>query len=505
MFRLYPHGFGVDFHSRSRNSIGGPQVGSRSLPAGSPPSPHIMNSAHSAVDSGRGPLALASGLTRDYLLHHRLCPRAVNADGVLIVAATADALQGGAADIAYAYRLPVAYEVVDRQELERLVERLTTRAERSVELARVDTNSDDLATDVRDLANQPPVIRYVNLGRRVALRTRWDPYCQQSAPACLSTIERTVWDGDQVLMELRSDVSVETEFGFDAFRGAVRYTHAGGIDEPLIVWKSDVGGWVPHRSWRGVYEAGTPVDGTSSNVTWPGQSLDVFYAPDARLTTVQQSNWMGSLVEGKTDKSGLQYMRNRYYDPRTGRFTQEDPIGLAGGSNLYGFAGGDPVNHTDPFGLTPDCTTLPCPLILGGAAVLGGPLTIFGVAVLGVVSADLAFGSSSGTSALSERAAADATAYSPGKRFSPKTKTQIDRDATAAGGQSGTCEYCGITLVPVPGSPTSTEYDHLQPKSKGGDNSPDNGRRSCRTCNRENGAKEKPDPRTPRPPEPPQQ
>ena len=44
-------------------------------------------------------------------------------------------------------------------------------------------------------------------------------------------------------------------------------------------------------------------------------------------------------------------MRNRYYDPVQGRFTQEDPIGLAGGLNAYGFASGDPVNHSDPFGL----------------------------------------------------------------------------------------------------------------------------------------------------------
>ena len=44
-------------------------------------------------------------------------------------------------------------------------------------------------------------------------------------------------------------------------------------------------------------------------------------------------------------------MRNRYYDPSSGRFTQEDPIGLAGGLNAYGFANGDPVNYDDPFGL----------------------------------------------------------------------------------------------------------------------------------------------------------
>jgi len=43
-------------------------------------------------------------------------------------------------------------------------------------------------------------------------------------------------------------------------------------------------------------------------------------------------------------------------------FTQEDRIGLAGGMNLYGFASGDPVNYSDPFGLWPN-------LLAGG---LGG-------------------------------------------------------------------------------------------------------------------------------------
>ncbi|MGQ0715348.1 MAG: RHS repeat-associated core domain-containing protein [Gemmatimonadaceae bacterium] len=37
----------------------------------------------------------------------------------------------------------------------------------------------------------------------------------------------------------------------------------------------------------------------------------------------------------------------------TGPFTQPDPIGLAGGLNLYGFAKGDPITFSDPFGL--DC------------------------------------------------------------------------------------------------------------------------------------------------------
>lgn len=34
-------------------------------------------------------------------------------------------------------------------------------------------------------------------------------------------------------------------------------------------------------------------------------------------------------------------------------FTQTDPIGIAGGLNTYGYANGDPINFSDPFGLMP--------------------------------------------------------------------------------------------------------------------------------------------------------
>ncbi len=51
------------------------------------------------------------------------------------------------------------------------------------------------------------------------------------------------------------------------------------------------------------------------------------------------------------DATGQMYERNRYYDPGTGQFTQPDPIGIAGGLNVYGFANGDPVSYDDPYGL----------------------------------------------------------------------------------------------------------------------------------------------------------
>jgi len=62
---------------------------------------------------------------------------------------------------------------------------------------------------------------------------------------------------------------------------------------------------------------------------------------------------------------GFVYLRNRWYDPKSGRFLTQDPIGLAGGVNLYAYAGNNPISFDDPFGLCPRFpgTIVPCELI----------------------------------------------------------------------------------------------------------------------------------------------
>jgi general secretion pathway protein E len=109
------------------------------------------------------PAKLAEGLTRDYLLHRRVAPRHFDPDGTLVVAASPDALIHDLDELEFVYDTSLRLQTVPWSEVELLIEKLTTEADREIELARAGDDGDELTTDARNLANQPPVIRYVNL------------------------------------------------------------------------------------------------------------------------------------------------------------------------------------------------------------------------------------------------------------------------------------------------------------------------------------------------------
>ncbi len=50
-------------------------------------------------------------------------------------------------------------------------------------------------------------------------------------------------------------------------------------------------------------------------------------------------------------ETNLHYNYFRYYEPETGRYISPDPIGLAGGINVWGYVGQNPLSFTDPLGL----------------------------------------------------------------------------------------------------------------------------------------------------------
>ncbi|MFL5541998.1 MAG: RHS repeat-associated core domain-containing protein, partial [Longimicrobiaceae bacterium] len=255
--------------------------------------------------------------------------------------------------------------------------------------------------------------RYDALGRRVLVRTRSEFACQLR---CLNTLRRTVWDGDQVLYEISApgasgataaQMEADTGLAVPLFNanggvtaffpyGRVMYEHGAGIDAPLGVVRMEYSDKLhgpqvilPHADWRGTYDRGTtlgscfvygtngqflapPPDSTPNNgdgtrivggqydgsaqhcisVDWP--AAYTWSARQYRRGYDGPISWMGSLIYESRDASGLYYRRNRYYDSEKSRFTQEDPIGLAGGVNAYEFAEGDPLSYGDAFGLAAD-------------------------------------------------------------------------------------------------------------------------------------------------------
>jgi RHS repeat-associated protein len=84
---------------------------------------------------------------------------------------------------------------------------------------------------------------------------------------------------------------------------------------------------------------------------------------------------------------GLYFMKNRYYDGKTGRFIQRDPIGFVGGNNLYTYVENQPVDFIDPIGLEEvspkiKAVTAGANLAIGGTLIVtSGFLFLGGVSV----------------------------------------------------------------------------------------------------------------------------
>jgi RHS repeat-associated protein len=124
-----------------------------------------------------------------------------------------------------------------------------------------------------------------------------------------SLVQETVWLGDLPIATLQSTGNFY--IAPDYLGAPHQITNANR----QVVWQWD----------HDPFGNGTPTGSLTYNLRFPGQYYD--------------------------SETGLNYNYFRDYDPKLGRYTQSDPIGLAAGINTYVFVRGNPVCCSDRLGL----------------------------------------------------------------------------------------------------------------------------------------------------------
>ena len=106
----------------------------------------------------------------------------------------------------------------------------------------------------------------------------------------------------------------------------------------------------PRIGWFHTDHLGTPLALSDDNgqLLWYAQPDDWGAVQAAHGSVTQPIRFQGQYHDAE---SGLFYNRHRYYDPGMGRYVSQDPIGLAGGVNFYGYVEGNPARFIDPRGL----------------------------------------------------------------------------------------------------------------------------------------------------------
>ncbi|MFN7591655.1 MAG: RHS repeat domain-containing protein, partial [Planctomycetota bacterium] len=150
------------------------------------------------------------------------------------------------------------------------------------------------------------------------------------------------------------------------------FVHGSGLDE-ILAYRRKVG-----TTWEDYHILHGGQDTAAKLVNQSGQVVEQYeYDPFGKATVYTAA---GALVDvgpaGTSPEDGTRsayglmhlykamrldpetgncYVRNRYYDPRTGRFMSRDPIGVWGDAgnmgNEYAYAWNRPLVISDPFGL----------------------------------------------------------------------------------------------------------------------------------------------------------
>jgi RHS repeat-associated protein len=167
---------------------------------------------------------------------------------------------------------------------------------------------------------------YDSLGRRMAKRAEVDGRVE---------LKRFLWQGLRMLREEAPGQTILYLYEPDSYAPLARVDQHEGEAKKLYYFHTD--------------QIGTPLEMTDADgsIVWQATykawgSLETLYVGEVE----QNLRFQGQYFD---DETGLHYNTFRFYDPEIGRYLTQDPIGLAGGINIY-FYGSNPAQNIDPLG-----------------------------------------------------------------------------------------------------------------------------------------------------------
>ena len=145
------------------------------------------------------------------------------------------------------------------------------------------------------------------------------------------------WDGLRLLLEEQNTLPTLYLYA-DQSHEPVARVDGRGEHQKIRYYHNDLNG-LPEQ----LTEPGGQIIWQARYQVW-GNTLEETREP--YFVENQNLRFQGQYLDRET---GLHYNTFRFYDPDVGRFTTPDPIGLAGGLNLYQYAP-NPVGWVDPWG-----------------------------------------------------------------------------------------------------------------------------------------------------------
>ncbi len=177
---------------------------------------------------------------------------------------------------------------------------------------------------------------YDVLGRRIVKRV------YSSASGGTVGYTRFVYKGSHVSFETDSAGTI-----------GLRYTWGAGTDDLVAITTAAGQHYYVTTDKLGSVRSIAKRDGTwrlSQRFDPYGRLIVRDSASGSTIGAQLRYGWTGREWDAET---GFSYHRARYFDPESRRWTQEDPIGYAGGVNVYAYVGGSPMESRDPSGAIP--------------------------------------------------------------------------------------------------------------------------------------------------------